>query len=55
MLGAYTMEKLCSDCVGDFRRFICEILANHLQVEPPDWLATLIQASRNGGDATGAA
>ena len=21
MLGAYTMEKLCADCAGDFRRF----------------------------------
>jgi len=45
MLGAYTMEKLCTDCGGDFRRFIREVFTNHLQVGPPDWLARLIQTS----------
>jgi Patatin-like phospholipase len=45
MLGAYTMEKLCTDCGGDFRRLIGEILRTHLQIQPPDWLARLIQTS----------
>ena len=55
MLGAYTMEKLCADCAGDFRRFTGEILRTHLQIQPPDWLATLIQMSPTGRDATGPA
>jgi len=52
MLGAYTMEKLCADCSGDFRSFTAEILKTHLQVQPPDWLAILIQTSSSGADAT---
>jgi hypothetical protein len=43
MLGAHTMEKFCTDCRGDFRAFIGDILKNHLQTQPPVWLATLIQ------------
>jgi hypothetical protein len=43
MLGAYTMEKLCADCAGDFRSFTAEILRTHLQIQPADWLATLIE------------
>jgi hypothetical protein len=42
MLGAYTMEKLCADCNGDFRRFIRDILKKHLQMEAPDWLQKLL-------------
>ena len=38
------MEKLCADCAGDFRRFTGDILRTHLQTQPADWLATLIQA-----------
>jgi Patatin-like phospholipase len=52
MLGAYTMEKLCSDCGGDFRQFTGDILRLHLQIQPPDWLAPLIQKSRTDWDAT---
>src|SRR6266403_4173106 len=55
MLGAHTMEKLCADCAGDFRQFTGEILRTHLQIQPPDWLATLIQMSPTGRDATGPA
>jgi hypothetical protein len=55
MLGAYTMEKLCADCSGDFRRFTGDILRTHLQIQPPDWLATLIQMSPTERDATGPA
>jgi hypothetical protein len=44
MLGAYTMEKLCTDCDGDFRCFIADILKRHLQIEPPVWLAELLEA-----------
>ena len=39
MLGSYTMEKLCTDCTGDFDCFIRDILTRHLRIEPPDWLA----------------
>ena len=46
MLGMYTMEKLCAECTGDFRSFTAEILKTHLQMQPPDWLATLIQMPR---------
>ncbi len=53
MLGAHTMEKLCVDCAGDFRRFTGEILRTHLQIQPPDWLATLIQMSATGREAAG--
>ena len=45
MLGAHTMEKLCIDCVGDFRCFIREILKGHLEMEAPDWLARLLDAA----------
>ena len=55
MLGAHTMEKLCADCPDDFRQFAGEILRTHLQIQPPDWLATLIQMSPTGRDATGPA
>jgi hypothetical protein len=44
MLGAHTMEKLCRDCDGDFRCFIADILKRHLQIEPPVWLAELLEA-----------
>ena len=44
MLGAHTMEKLCTDCDGDFRCFIEDILKRHLQIEPPVWLAELLEA-----------
>ena len=39
MLGAYTMEKLCSYRDGDFRCFIADILKRHLKMQPPDWLS----------------
>ena len=55
MLGAHTMEKLCADCPDDFRQFTGEILRTHLQIQPPDWLATLIQMSPTARDATGPA
>ena len=54
MLGAYTMEILCNECGGDFRRFTSEIFATHLGMKPPDWLAGLIQISPNATGATGA-
>jgi hypothetical protein len=44
MLGAYTMEKICSDCGGDFRCFIREVVENHLKIELPGWLEKLIKA-----------
>jgi hypothetical protein len=44
MLGVYTMEKLCTDCDGDFRYFIRDILKQHLEMEAPDWLATLLNS-----------
>ena len=55
MLGAYTMEKLCADCAGDFRSFTAEILRTHLQIKPDDWLAKLIEISPTGGDTAGPA
>jgi hypothetical protein len=55
MLGAYTMEKLCTVGVGDFRRFTADILKTHLQIQPPDWLATLIQMPPADRDAAGPA
>jgi hypothetical protein len=48
MLGAHTMEKLCTDCDGDFRCFIADILKRHLQIEPPVWLVELLEA--HGGE-----
>jgi hypothetical protein len=47
MLGAYTMEKFCTDCDGDFRCFIRDILRRHLNIEAPDWLAELLDAQGN--------
>jgi hypothetical protein len=38
------MEKLCTDCDGDFRCFVTDILKRHLQIEPPVWLAELLEA-----------
>jgi hypothetical protein len=55
MLGAYTMEKLCVECTGDFRSFMAEVLRIHLEIQPPDWLAPLIQMPSIGGDATSVA
>jgi hypothetical protein len=52
MLGAYTMEKLCTVGGGDFRSFTAEILKTHLQIQPPDWLATLIQMPPTGRGET---
>jgi hypothetical protein len=46
MLGAYTMEKLCTDCRGDFRCFIRDILKRHLKMKAPDWLAELLGTKR---------
>ena len=43
MLGSYTMEKLCTDCGGDFRCFIGDIVKSHLKIEPPDWLARSLE------------
>ena len=61
MLGAHTMEKLCTDCEGDFRNFdgdfcnlINMIFGSHLQTEVPKWLKELIQPSPNASDAAGA-
>jgi len=44
MLGAYTMAKLCPYCAGDFRDFIRDILKRHLQIQPPEWLAGLLNS-----------
>ena len=44
MLGAYTMEKFCTDCDGDFGCFIRDILKGHLDIEAPDWLSVLLEA-----------
>ncbi|HEY5767129.1 MAG TPA: patatin-like phospholipase family protein [Candidatus Udaeobacter sp.] len=61
MLGAHTMEKLCTDCDGQFRRFdgdfrslISVIFGSHLQIEVPKWLKELIQPSPSASDAAGA-
>src|SRR5215470_7237191 len=42
MLGAYTMEKLCAECAGDFCCFIGNILKGHLEMKAPEWLGKLI-------------
>ena len=42
MLGAYTMEKLCRGCGGDFGCFIRDILTTHLEIKVPKWLGKLI-------------
>ena len=47
MLGAYTMEKFCTDCDGDFRCFVRDILKRHLQMEAPDWLSKLLDETKN--------
>src|SRR5262249_22981936 len=43
MLGAYTVEKLCTDCGGNFHGFIRDIFKNHLKTEPAEWRAGLIK------------
>jgi hypothetical protein len=55
MLGAYTIEKLCTAGTGDFRGFTAEILRTHLQTQPPDWLAKLIEMPPTKRDAAGPA
>ncbi len=50
MLGSHTMEKLCTDCRGDFCCFIRDILKTHLEMEAPDWLAKLLEAPENEKD-----
>jgi hypothetical protein len=45
MLGAHTMEKLCSGCSGDFRDFVRKILSHHLDEAAPLWLETVIGAA----------
>jgi len=50
MLGAHTMEKLCTDCRGDFGCFIRDILKTHLEMEAPEWLAKLLEAPENEND-----
>ena len=45
MLGAYTIEKLCTDCSGDFRDFVRKILAGHLKEPAPLWLEKVIGAA----------
>jgi hypothetical protein len=47
MLGAYTMEKFCTDCDGDFRCFVRDILNRHLQIKPPEWLSELLDETKN--------
>ena len=47
MLGAYTMEKLCTACDGEFSGFIRDILKRHLQMEAPVWLAELLEEPTN--------
>jgi hypothetical protein len=47
MLGAYTMEKLCTDCHGDFDCFIRDILKRHLETKAPVWLAGAIEEAKN--------
>ena len=47
MLGAHTMEKLCTDCRGDFRCFIRDILKRHLKMAAEDWLARLLGGEEN--------
>jgi hypothetical protein len=45
MLGAYTMERLCTDCGGDFCCFIRAVLERHLKITAPDWLEELLDTS----------
>jgi hypothetical protein len=51
MLGAHTMEKLSTDCRGDFRRFVRDILKTHLEAEADDWLAKLLDTPKNENKA----
>jgi hypothetical protein len=46
MLGAYTMEKFCTDCGGDFRCFVRDVVKRHLQMEPPVWLSELLEETK---------
>jgi hypothetical protein len=55
MLGVLTMEILCTDCDGNFRCFVRQILTSHLRMEPAEWLAALIRMSPTGRDAIGRA
>jgi hypothetical protein len=45
MLGAHTMDQLCTECGGDFRCFIQHILEGHLKMKPSEWPAELIEPS----------
>jgi len=45
MLGAHTMDQLCTECRGDFRSFIRHILERHLEMKPSEWPAELIEPS----------
>jgi hypothetical protein len=64
MLGAHTIEGLCTHCDGDFRTFdrdaspFCSfvnvIFGSHLQTEVPQWLKGLIQPAPNASGSTGA-
>jgi hypothetical protein len=45
MLGAHTMDQLCTECRGDFRCFIRHILERHLKMEQSEWPAELIEPS----------
>lgn len=45
MLGAYTMEKLCTDCAADLPTFARNILKNHLQATAPNWLDKVLPAA----------
>jgi len=51
MLGAHTMEKLSTDCRGDFPRFVRDILKTHLEAEADDWLAKLLDTPKNENKA----
>ena len=45
MLGVHTMERLCAECSGDFRDFVRNILAHHLDEAAPVWLERVIGAA----------
>ena len=45
MLGVHTMEKLCAECSGNFRDFVRNILAHHLDEAAPLWLERVIGAA----------
>ena len=44
MLGAHTMEKLCTGCAGDFREFVEKTFTEHLRTRKPKWLEELFAA-----------